>query len=113
MGGDHADYRHRCDATSHALARLVDLAGSDTGQAARVARFLMAWWNGPELGDFPIADLFGLDLEVATDIATVVGYLSQHDGALYIDAFGYREAMADIIGRWTQMTAETQDSVMG
>jgi hypothetical protein len=88
-------------ATAAALGRLVGLAGSDTGQAARVARFLMAWWNGPELGDFPIADLFGLDCAVAADIATVVTFLGQHPGgAIYIDAFGHREAMADIIDRW-------------
>ena len=51
-----------------ALKRLLDLARSDTGQSARVARFLMAWWNGPDLGDFPIADLFGLDRNVAGDM---------------------------------------------
>jgi hypothetical protein len=83
-----------------ALARLIDLARSDTGQAARVARFLMAWWNGPELGDFPIADLFGLDCSVAADITTVFGYLGQHPGAIYINAFGYEDAMAEIIERW-------------
>lgn len=37
-----------------ALDRLLDLARSDTGQSARVARFLMAWWNGPDLDDFPL-----------------------------------------------------------
>jgi hypothetical protein len=88
------------DETIAAIERLVGLAKSDTGQAARVARFLMAWYNGPELGDFPIADLFGLDCAVAADIATVIAYLGQHPGAVYIDAFGYRDAMADIIDRW-------------
>ena len=41
-----------------AVDRLFEIASSDTGQSARVARFLMAWWNGTDLGDFPIADLF-------------------------------------------------------
>ena len=49
-----------------ALDRLFALAKSDTGQSARVANFLLAWWNGTDLGHFPIADLFGLDTSVAT-----------------------------------------------
>ena len=44
-----------------ALDRLFAIAKSDTGQSARVANFLLAWWNGVDLGHFPIADLFGLD----------------------------------------------------
>lgn len=72
------------DATGRALARMVDLALGDTGQARRVARFLMSWWNGPELGDFPVADPFGLDLDIAADITTVIGFLGQHQGAIYI-----------------------------
>ncbi|WP_337847797.1 hypothetical protein [Sphingomonas sp.] len=86
--------------TESAIERLIDLARSDTGQARRVARFLMAWWNGPDLGHFEIADLFGLDLSVAADIATVIGFLGQHSGAIYIDALGYEADMQDIIARW-------------
>lgn len=37
---------------------------SDPGQAKRVADFLMARWNGPDLGHFKIADLFGLDVAI-------------------------------------------------
>jgi len=91
--------------TEAAIKRLIDLARSDTGQARRAANFLMAWWNGPDLGHFEIADLFGLDLEIAADIGTVIGYLGQHSGAVYIDAFGYRDEMQDIIARWRAPTA--------
>jgi len=83
-----------------ALDRLVPLALSDTGQARRVARFLMAWWNGPDLGDFAVADLFALDTAVARDIATILGFLAEHPGALYIDALGYGDEMQAIIARW-------------
>ncbi len=32
------------------LDRLFAIAKSDTGQSARVANFLLAWWNGTDLG---------------------------------------------------------------
>lgn len=88
------------DAVIAALARLVPLALSDTGQARRVANFLLAWWNGPDLGDFAIADLFALDTDVARDIATVIGILAKHPGALYIDALGYSHEIQQIIALW-------------
>ena len=83
-----------------ALDRLIDLARSDTGQSARAANFLLAWWDGEEWGHFPIADLFGVDRDIAADIATIFAFLGQHPGAIYPDAFGYREAMADLVEQW-------------
>ena len=88
------------DAAIAALARLVPLALSDTGQARRVADFLLAWWNGPDLGDFAIADLFALDTDVAHDIATVIGFLAEHPGAVYIDTLGYADEIQQIIALW-------------
>lgn len=67
------------DSARAALTRLIPLAMGDTGQARRVANFLMAWWNGPELGHFEIADMFGLDIDVANDITSVIGFLGQND----------------------------------
>lgn len=86
--------------TRAALARLFDVAASDTGQSARVARFLIAWWNGPDLGDFPIADLFGVDTAIADDISIVITWLGRHPGAVYADAFGRRDDMQRLIERW-------------
>jgi len=83
-----------------ALERLVDLARSDTGQSARAANFLLAWWNGDDWGHFPIADLFGVDPDIAADMAAIFAFLGQHPGAIYPDAFGYREAMADLVEQW-------------
>lgn len=89
------------DAARGALTRLIPIAMSNTGQARRVADFLMAWWNGPELGHFQIADLFGLDLGTANDITTIIGFLGQNDrGAVYIDSLGFAEEMQDIIALW-------------
>lgn len=83
-----------------ALDRLIDLARSDTGQASRAANFLLAWWDGNEWGHFPIADLFAVDEKIAADMATVFVFLSQHPGAIYADAFGQREAMAELVECW-------------
>lgn len=83
-----------------ALERLIDLARSDTGQARRAANFLLAWWDGGTWGHFPITDLFGVDRAIAADMATVFSFLGQHGGAVYADAFGFREAMADLVERW-------------
>ena len=85
-----------------ALTRLLDVARSDTGQSARVANFLLAWWDGDQWGHFPVTDLFGVDRDVAADIATVFAFLGQHGGAVYINAFGdqYRDQMADLVVRW-------------
>lgn len=97
------------DSARAALTRLIPLAMSDTGQARRVANFLMAWWNGPDLGHFEIADLFGLDVAVANDITSVIGFLGQNDrGAVYIDSLGFGEEMQDIIALWRpSLTRET------
>src|SRR5436305_1786365 len=85
------------DSARAALTRLIPIAMSDTGQARRVANFLMAWWNGPDLGHFEIADLFGLDIAIANDITSVIGFLGQNDrGAVYIDSLGFAEEMQDI-----------------
>src|SRR3546814_13906773 len=64
-----------------ALNRLFDLARSDTGQSARAANFLLAWWDGGEWGHFAITDLFGVDRDVAADMAVIFEFLGQHGGA--------------------------------
>ena len=82
-----------------AVGRLFEIASSDTGQSARIARFLMAWWNGTDLGDFAISDMFGLDTAIADDIATVMTWLGRHPGAVYADKFGRRADMEVLIER--------------
>lgn len=85
-----------------ALNRLIDLARSDTGQSRRAANFLLAWWDGDQWGHFSLTDLFGVDRDVAADMATIFAFLGQHGGAVYISAFGdqYRDQMADLVERW-------------
>lgn len=92
------------ETTKAALDRLFDLAASDTGQSRRAANFLLAWWNASDWGGFDLADLFGVDRAVAADMAQVFAYLGQHSGAIYADAFGYREGMAELVERWRPET---------
>lgn len=87
-------------AAEAALARLIAVARADTHQAGRVANFLLAWWNGPDLGDFPVADLFGLDRALGRDVATIVGFLADHPGAIYANAFGAQAAMEELVALW-------------
>ena len=88
------------DDVGAAIGRLVDVARSDTGQSRRVANFLLAWWDGDAWGHFPIADLFAVDRAISSDMALIFSSLVEHPGAIYPDAWGYREAMADLVERW-------------
>jgi hypothetical protein len=88
-----------------ALSRLIEVARSDTGQSAKVANFLLAWWNGDDWGHFDVSDIFGLDRAIGIDITTIIGYLADHPGAVYADAFGEREAMGDLVQLWRSETS--------
>lgn len=88
------------DDVGAAIGRLVDVARSDTGQSRRAANFLLAWWNGDDWGHFPIADLFGVDRAISADMVLIFAHLGEHPGAIYADAWGYRDAMADLVELW-------------
>lgn len=88
-----------------AIGRLVDIARSDTGQSARVADFLLAWWNGPDNGHFPILHLCSCDAIIGEDMVAIMAYLAQ-EPTVYADAWGYRDAMAELHGRWRDQATE-------
>ncbi|WP_404479076.1 hypothetical protein [Novosphingobium sp. BL-52-GroH] len=83
-----------------ALTRLIEVAKSDTGQSAKVANFLLAWWTADEDNSFRISDIFGLDRQIGIDIATIIGFIANYPGAVYADVFGERDAMSDLITLW-------------
>lgn len=87
-------------AVFEALDRLFALAASDTGQARRVANFLLAWWNARDNGGFDLTDLFGVDHAVAADMGLVFLYLGGHHGAIYPDQMGYKEQIVALVERW-------------
>ncbi|WP_368389843.1 hypothetical protein [Sphingobium sp. AS12] len=89
-----------------AVDRLFDLAQSDTGQAGRVANFLLAWHNGMDWGGFDIADLFGLDRAIAADMATVFAFLGQYPSGIYPDAFVGEAQIIAILRRWRKFSDE-------
>lgn len=89
-----------------AVDRLFDLASSDTGQAGRVANFLLAWHNGADWGGFDLADLFGVDRAIAADMATIFTFLGQYPSGIYPDAFGYGDDIVPILQRWRGYTDE-------
>lgn len=87
------------DDVAAAIGRLLAVAEADTHQSARCTDFLLAWWNGDDLGHFPISHLWNVDDDLGEDMLVVVAFLSQHPGAIYADAFGYRDAMAALAER--------------
>jgi hypothetical protein len=89
-----------------AVDRLFDLASSDTGQAGRVANFLLAWHNGADWGGFDLADLFGVDRAIAADMATIFTFLGQYPSGIYPDAFGHGDDIVPILQRWRGYTDE-------
>ena len=87
------------DDVGDAIGRLVGIANGDTGQSARVADFLLAWWNAPDNGHFPILHLCNCDATIGEDMIIIMAYLAQ-EPTVYPDAWGYRDAMIALVERW-------------
>lgn len=83
-----------------AVGRLLTIAKSDTGQSRRVADFLPAWWNGRELGDFPIEHLWNVDRAISADMVMILGFLAEQPAAVYAGALGYDEEMRNLVEQW-------------
>lgn len=87
-----------------ALERLLTVAKSDTGQAGRIANFLLAWWNAEELGGFDFTNLWNVDEEISKDILTVIGLIARNQK--YPDSLGYSQDFKEIIQIWRKEFAE-------
>lgn len=88
------------DDVGAALARLVPIAlpvtrAAETGASAKVADFLLAWWNGDDAGHFPILHLCNLDAVIAEDMLIIMAYLAEN-ATVYADQWGYRDTMGEI-----------------
>ena len=81
-----------------ALERLIAIAQSDTGQARRVADFLLAWWNAGECGGFDLTNLWGVDASIAEDMVIVFGYVARANA--YPDALGFNIQFQSIVRGW-------------
>ena len=73
---------------------------SDTGQSRRVADFLLAWWNGADLGHFPIEHLWNVDRAISADMLTILGFLARQPSAVYADAFLFDAEMRNLVELW-------------
>jgi hypothetical protein len=81
-----------------ALNRLVTIAQSDTGQARRVANFLLAWWNASDCGGFDLTDLWMLDRAIIDDILSVVQLIARRH--TYPDAYGLQTPFERLVADW-------------
>ena len=81
-----------------ALERLIAIAQNDTGQARRVADFLLAWWNAGECGGFDLTNLWGVDASIAEDMVIVFGYVALANA--YPDALGFNVQFQSIVRGW-------------
>ena len=81
-----------------ALKRLIAIAQRDTGQARRVADFLLAWWNAGSCGGFDLTALWGLDSSIAEDMVIVFGYVAGANA--YPDALGFNAEFQSIVRGW-------------
>jgi phenylpropionate dioxygenase-like ring-hydroxylating dioxygenase large terminal subunit len=84
---------------SSALDRLIVMARGDSGGSVRCADFLLAWWNGDEMGHFPIVHLTSVDRELAEDMMTCMAYLVQN-GLHYAHHWDRRADIESLIDTW-------------
>ena len=87
-----------------ALERLIAIAQSDTGQARRVADFLLAWWNAGECGGFDLTNLWGVDASIAEDMVIVFGYVARAHA--YPDVLGFNAEFQSIVRGWRPELAD-------
>jgi hypothetical protein len=89
--------------TEHeAIVRLWRCAKTGTGQAKRVANFLLAWWNAEENGGFDLTDLWNVDDVIAQDMVTVFSLVARVHS--YPDTLGYAELIQDVLAQWKPHT---------
>jgi len=86
-------------ATRDAFERLLRIAASDTGQARRVANFVLAWWNAEDWGGFDLVDLFNVDRAISMDMARVFYFLATYPGGgIYPQE--YKDQILTVIEQW-------------
>lgn len=70
------------------------------------ADFLLAWWNGGDLGHFPIEHLWNVDRAISADMVTILDYLSRQPSAVYGNAFGFDGEMRELVQAWRPAIVE-------
>src|SRR5213083_156854 len=81
-----------------ALGRLLRIASQDTGQARRVADFLLAWHNAAENGGWDPVDLWSVDTAIADDMLLVLRLIRQSHH--YPGDIGFRKEIETVWELW-------------
>lgn len=81
-----------------ALDRLLAIARTDTGQARRVAAFLLAWWNAGTCGGFDLTDLWAVDTPIAVDLLTLFAFITRVHS--YPDSLGFGDRFEPLVRQW-------------
>jgi hypothetical protein len=96
LNAEEMQQRLMLSAERQALSRLLEVAkDSDNHQSARVANFLLAWWNPEKYGRFDLLDAWALDETIRKDLVTVFDLISHV--ASYPDTLGYKEQFESLI----------------
>jgi hypothetical protein len=81
-----------------AAERLFELARRDTGQARKVADFLLAWHNAEENGGWDPVDLWNVDAAIAEDMLTVLHLI--RESHRYPGDLGFQDEITGVWQRW-------------
>lgn len=93
-----------------ALDRLLEIARSDTGQARRVADFLLAWWNAGSCGGFDMTNLWAVDTAIAKDMATVLALVARIHAYPDSEPLNRGEAFRAVVAAWRpELLTEEKD----
>jgi hypothetical protein len=93
------DFRYTNDREAReALGRLLRIARQNTGQARRVANFLLAWDNAEENGGWDPVDMWNVDTTIAGDMLTVMRLI--RESHRYSDGLGFNEEIASVWRLW-------------
>jgi hypothetical protein len=80
------------------IRRLLVVARSDTGQAHRVANFLLAWWNATDCGGFDLTEFWSLDPTIRDDMLLTLEFIALHPN--YPDHYGLGDDFAAVVALW-------------
>jgi hypothetical protein len=89
-----------------ALERLFQSAHQDTGQARRVANFLLAWHNAAENGGWDPVDLWNVDEAIAGDMLTVMRLVKE--SRRYPADLGFEEEIKAVWQAWRGPNTEQE-----
>jgi len=87
-----------------ALVQLLHVAEGKTGQAQRVADFLLAWCDAERFGAWWLVDLWGVDDEIADNMLTELSAIRRT--RCYPGTLGYTFEFDQLIRQWRPELAD-------